>query len=186
MRQPAPGHVGRRCAIAAGFTLFLAFAAFPAVLSTGPAAGAPGRQAERPKFYATEVVSDRDVLDPADCLGAPDGRYAQIQPGGEITLRLEERLFDLGTIVCVGETDIGVEGWFHVGDSGDERKDYAWIPFTPMASAPGMSKAEGFSFGSPYEGPSSTGGLGVDKIRIMNAGPKSLLVDAVVGYAPPR
>ena len=40
----------------------------------------------------------------------------------------------------------------------------------------------GFSFGPGQPGLSPYGGTGVDRIRITNAGAKSLFVDAVIGY----
>ncbi len=165
--------------------LLLALGGFAAFVFGGDAAVPVSRQAERPKFFASEVLSEKDVVDAGSCLGAPDGRYAEIGPGGAITLLLERPLVDRGTIVYRGETNIGIDGWFHLWNTGEEGNDYAWIPFTPIAAAPGMAK-DSVDFGSPYMGPSDTRGLGAEKIRIENAGPRSLFVDAVIVYGPPK
>jgi hypothetical protein len=149
--------------------------------------GFPGKteragQPERPRFYAIRVVSEKDVLNAKDCLGAPDGRYAEILPGGQLVVLMEKTFIDIGTLVFKGEMDYGLEGFFHVQDTQDERQDFAWIPFwSGRVILPGMWLG-GFSFGPGSPGLSLYGGLGVDKIRISNAGTKSLFVEAVIGY----
>ena len=139
-------------------------------------------QPQRPKFYAMRIVSERDVLNVKNCLGAPDGRYAEILPGGQLALLMEETFIDIGTLVFKGEMDYGLEGLFHVQNTQAERQDFAWIPFwSGRYILPGMWPG-GFSFGPGQPGLSLYGGLGVDKIRITNTGTKSLFVDAVIGY----
>jgi len=166
----------------AGLLLFL----LAGLLARAPD-GFPGKaeragQPERPKFYALRVVSEKDVLNAKDCLDAPDGRYAEILLGGQLVVLMEKTFIDIGTLVFKGEMDYGLEGWFHVQDTQDERQDYAWIPFwSGRFILPGMWLG-GFSFGPGRPGLSLYGGLGVDKIRINNAGTKSLFVDAVIGY----
>jgi hypothetical protein len=139
-------------------------------------------QPQWPKFYALRVVSEKDVLNAKDCLGAPDGRCAEILPGGQLVVLMEKTFIDIGTLVFKGEMDYGLEGWLHVQDTQDERQDYAWIPFWSGRFILSGMWLGGFSFGPGLPGLSLYGGLGVDKIRITNAGTKSLFVDAVIGY----
>jgi hypothetical protein len=149
--------------------------------------GFPGKteragQPERPRFYAIRIVSEKDVLNAKDCLGAPDGRYAEILPGGQLVVLMEKTFIDIGTLVFKGETDYGLEGLFHVQNTQDERQDYAWIPFWSGRFIPPGMWPGGFSFGPGSPGLSLYGGLGVDRIRISNSGSRSLFVEAVIGY----
>jgi len=132
---------------------------------------------ERPKFYVDRIISDENVKDPMNILGAPDGRAAEIAVGGRMVLQMEKPIFpssgfDDGTVVCEGEANFGLEGWFLVGGTKDSPQ-FAWMPLVRGNSAGGfrlttMEAAEG----SP----------GVTKIRISNDDSKRILVDAVVGY----
>jgi hypothetical protein len=121
---------------------------------------------ERPKFYALRVVSEKNILNAKDSLGAPDGRYAEILPGGQLVLLMEKNFILSGTIVCKGEKDYALEGWFHMQDTQDERPDYAWMIISRDLNV--------FAFLPGYGG--------VDTVRITNLGNKSLFVDAVIGY----
>ena len=49
----------------------------------------PAQQA-RPAFYGQEVLDDIDVVAPEDALGEADGRFAEIRPGGEMTILMDE------------------------------------------------------------------------------------------------
>lgn len=139
----------------------------------------PGQgQPERPKFYAQRVVSEKKVQNANDSLAAPDGRYAEILPGGELVLSMEKKIYpfttlDSGTVVGQGEADYGLEGWLPIQDALGKR-GYGWIPLA-VGESPG-----GFRF-SPVE--PYAGSPGLDMIRIINGGTKSLFVDAVIGYA---
>jgi hypothetical protein len=84
-------------------------------------------QPERPKFYALRVVSDKQVLNAKDSLGAPDGRFAEILPSGQLVLLMEKNFVDIGLLVCKGEEDYGLEGRVHMQDTKVEQQDYAWV-----------------------------------------------------------
>jgi hypothetical protein len=144
---------------------------------------APGQeQPERPKFYALRVVSQNDVLNAEDSLGAPDNRCAEILPDGQIVIFMENKLYpfptysapgrgvrlaDSGSIVGKTETDFVLEGWLPQEDTQGTQHD-VWVPL-------GMSST-GFCIWLE-------GSEGVGMIRITNSGSKSLFVDAVIGYA---
>jgi hypothetical protein len=163
----------KRGLLPAGLLLFL---------SAGLLASAPGgfsgktqdqAQPERPKFYALRVVSEKNVLNAKDSLGAPDGRYAEIPPGGQLILLMEQEFYafpgnqpDSGIIVCKGEKDYALEGWFRIQDTKEERQNYAWMIISRNSNR--------FVF--------LLGSGGVNMIRITNTGTKSLFVDAVIGY----
>lgn len=170
--------------------LFLA-AGLLAPAPSGFAGKALGQdQPERPKFYALQVVSEKNVQNAKDSLGAPDGRYAEILPGGQLVVFMENKLYpfpifgmnpegggaqaDSGSVVGKGGADIGLEGWFPMQNM-QGKQDYDWIPLELSAT--------GF-FISPPPLPiySPEGSAGVDMIRITNPGTKSLFVDAVIGY----
>jgi hypothetical protein len=92
---------------------------FPAilllVLAVGVAAAAradasfppPGRaqeQGERLKVYVRSVVFEENVKNSGNVLGEPDGRFAEIAPGGQMTLLMERPIvpssgFDDGFVV---------------------------------------------------------------------------------------
>jgi len=142
--------------------------------------GFPGKvleqdQPERPKFYALSVVCEKKVQHAKDSLGTPDGRYAEILPGGQLVVLMEKTFIDSGNVVCKGEVDYGLEGFFHIQDTEDERQNYAWIIIN---RDPLMTNRFLFFPGTDIW----FGGTGVDKIRISNAGRKFLFVDAIIGY----
>lgn len=170
-------------------------AAFLLFLSAGLLARAPGclsgkmerpGQPERPKFYAICVVSEKDVLNAKNSLGAPDGRCAEILPGGQLVVLMENKLYpfpivsaipegggamaDSGSVVGKGGADIGLEGWSPWQDT-QGKQHYDWM--TLGVSATGFILPLICSFeGSP----------GVNTVRITNLSTKSLFVDAVIGY----
>jgi hypothetical protein len=132
----------------------------------------------RSQFYALKVVSEKNVQNAKDSLGAPDGHTAEILPGGELILLMEDKLYpfpiegtpyvrlaDSGSVVGKGGSDLTLEGWL---PSWDERgwKQHYWVPLALSAT--------GFCIWITGEG--------VDLIRITNPGTKSVFVDAVVGY----
>jgi hypothetical protein len=145
----------------------------------------PG-QPEWPKFYAICVVSEKDVLNAINSLGAPDGCYTEILPGGQLVVIMENKLYlfpivggnlegggapaDSGSVVGKGVADFSLEGWLSMKDTQD-KQHYTWTPL-------GLS-ASGFCLPLIY---SFEGSTGVDMIRITNPGTKSLFVDAVIGY----
>ena len=135
-----------------------------------------------PKFYALQVVCEKEVQNAKDSLGAPDGSYAEILPGGQLVVLMENKLYpfpslgppegggglaDSGSVVGKGETDFVLEGWFPMQDT-QGKQNYVWI-------ALGLS-ASGFCVWLE-------GSTGVDMIRITNPGTKSLFVDAVIGLS---
>ena len=139
---------------------------------------------ERPKFYVSRVISEKNVTDPLNVLDAPDGRAAEIALGGQMVLLMEKPIFpsgvaDDGTIVCEGEANFGLEGWFLVGGTKDSPQ-FAWMPLVRGNSA------NGFRLTSPAAlGGTAEGSPGVNMIRISNDDTKPILVDAVVGYGRP-
>jgi len=132
-------------------------------------------QPQRPTFYALRVICERNVQNPTESLGSPDGRYAEIPPGGELVVLMEKTFIDSGKLVCKGEANYGLEGFFHIQDTEDERQNYAWIIINRDPLMPNRF----LFFPGSYIWFSGTG---VDKIRISNAGNKSLFVDAIIGY----
>ena len=127
-----------------------------------------------------QVVFEKKVQNAKDWLGAPDGRYAVILPGGQLVVLMENMLYpflsygppegggglaDSGSVVGKTETDFILEGWFPMYDT-QGKQHYVWIPL-------GLS-ASGFCIWLE-------GSAGVDMIRITNPGTKSLFVDAVIG-----
>jgi len=138
--------------------------------------GRPG-QPERPKFYAICVVSEKDVLNAKNSLSAPDGRYAEILPGGQLVVIMEKNFIDSGTVVCKGEEDYGLEGWVQMQDTQDEQQNYAWMIIQREPSNRFI-----FLGGDPNSGMGGYWGMAVNTVRITNSGTKSLFVDAVIGY----
>lgn len=161
--------------------LLLAFGAGIAALrSPAPVAARGQSDEERPKFYVDRVMSHKDVKDPQNILGEPDGRFAEIAVGGQMELLMERPIFpsgvDDGTVVCEGEANFGLEGWILAGGT-EGTAQYAWMPLVR-----GMS-AGGFRLTSPAGmGGTPEGSPGVNRIRISNADSKPILVDAVIGY----
>jgi hypothetical protein len=124
---------------------------------------------------------DKDVQNPKDSLGAPDGRYAEILPGGQLVVFMEKKIYpfpfiggnpeapgllDSGSVVGKGGADFSLEGWLPMQDTEDKQR-CAWTPL-------GLS-VSGFCLLPTYC-------MGMDMIRITNLGTKSLFVDAVIGY----
>jgi hypothetical protein len=144
--------------------------------------GQDQNQPERPRFYALRVVSEKGVLNAKDALGAPDGRYAEILPGGQLVLLMEKKLevFPVGdqnygiglaysgAIVAKGETPALLEGWILIRNARGDQSN-AWIPI-------GASSARNYDYGAWLKGIEHT-----DKIRITNTGTESLFVDAIIG-----
>jgi len=164
-------------------------ASFLLFLAVGPLASTPSQdQPQRPRFYALEAVCEKNVHNAKDSLGAPDGRYAEVFPGGQLIILMENKLYplpmagwspegpggvaDSGSIVGKAETEFGLEGWFPMQDN-QGKQHYDWIPLGPSAT--------GFCLFPPPTYPFE-GKAGVDMIRITNAGTKSLFIDAVIGY----
>jgi len=132
---------------------------------------------ERPKFCALRVVSEKNVQNAKDSLGAPDGRYAEILPGGQLVLLMQKNFMDSGTVVCRGEEDYGLEGWVQMQETRDEQQDYAW-----MIIQREPSNRFNFLTFDPNSGMGGSWGMAVSTVRITNVGTKSLFVDAVIGY----
>jgi hypothetical protein len=138
------------------------------------------RQPDRQRFFAFQILSEKDVLNSKNVIGAPDERYAEIQPGGQLAVLMTQKFIDFGTLLSTGEDDYRLEGLFHMQDTGDAQQDYAWMAVSAGSQIPGGWPG-GFRFDSGTINPLE-GGTGVDKIRITNVGPNSLFVDAVIGY----
>ena len=172
----------KRRLLSSGLFLFLS----AALLAHSPS-GFPGKtpgqgQPERPKFYALRVVFEKNVRNAKDSLGTPDGHNAEILPGGQLVVLMENKLYpfpsiigwpeygvvlaDSGSVVGKGETDFGLKGWLPMKNT-QGKQHYVWKPL-------GLS-ATGFWFWLEDSG-------GVDMIRMTNPGTKSLFVDAVIGY----
>jgi hypothetical protein len=148
-------------------------------------------QREGSKFYALQVVLERNVQNANDSLGEPDGRSAEIQPDGQLEVLMEKILsashffgggenpvcIDSGSIVGRGEEEFGLEGRFVWRDAqGDEQHEWVNLGVT----ATGFCVLAPPLVTSPYES-----GTGVDIVRITNSGAKSLFVDAVIGFITP-
>jgi len=172
----------KRRLLSAELLLFLS-AAFLAAAPNGFPGKTPGQgQLERSKFYALQVIFEKNVQDAKDSLGAPDGRHAEILPGGQLVVLMEKKLYpfpifrgwlegggglaDSGSVVGKGETDFSLEGWF-LKQTTQCKQHYVWRPLVLSIS--------GFCVWLECE-------AGVDMIRIANSGTKSLFVDAVLGY----
>lgn len=166
--------------------LALAFVAAGAAVAPVGHAGAPFSprpgpgQPARPEFYVARVMSSQDVKDPDEVLGKPDGRCAEIAPGGRMTLLMEKPIlpslgFDDGLVVTKGEADFGLAGWFLAGEANDA-PERAWMPLVAGVS-PG-----GFRLSSESLDRTPEGSPGVKVLRISNNGTRPLLLDAVIGY----
>ncbi len=142
-------------------------------------------QSERQKFFAVRVVSEKNVLNAKNSLGAPDGGYAEILLGGQLVVIMAKELnfspinpdggaLDSGSIDGKGGAEIDLEGWFPMRDT-QGKQYYEWMPLA-------ISGTGFLIFSSPELTDSSEGRSGVDMIRITNHGTKSLFVDAVIGY----
>jgi hypothetical protein len=134
---------------------------------------AAASQDERPRFYARRISDHVNVVDPQNALGEPDGRFAELRPGGELTVVMSEKIYysdasDDGAVVVKGGGSYGVAGLFRMTEEGEP----AWLPLPP-GRTPG-----GFKFGtSMFNVVQST-----DTIKIANDDGRSLFVDAVIGY----
>lgn len=148
----------------------------------------PG-QAERPKFYAIRVVSEKDVINARNSLGAPDGRDTEILPGGRLVVILEKKLFpflitgslesgpglpDSGSIVGKGGEHIRLEGCLEREDA-QIKSGCEWIVL-------GISTTGFYYFPPPLPDDVPIASACIDMIRISNPGTESLFVDAVIGY----
>jgi hypothetical protein len=159
--------------------LVLTAGAFAAA-HAGASAPRPGRgqeQAERPKLYARRVMFEQNVKNSGDALGEPDGRFAEIAPGGQLVLLLEDRIypsgsFDAGVVVTREESQYGLEGWFLVGGTPEDPQ-FAWMPLVRGQSPRSFRVAVREAI---------EGSAGLNMIRISNAGTKPILLDALVGY----
>jgi hypothetical protein len=165
----------KRGLLPVSFLLFLSASLIGSALIDFSGKARQQDQSRRPEFYARAVVREKKVQNAKDALGAPDNRYAEIPPGVQLGLIMEKKFVDSGMVVCKGETDYGLEGFFHIQDTQDERQNYAWIiihqdPFMPNRF---------LFFPGSYIWYSDTG---VNMIRITNVGTKTLFVDAVIGY----
>jgi hypothetical protein len=144
-------------------------------------------QLQRPKFYALQVVCEKNVQNAKDSLGAPDGRYAEILPGGQLVVLMQNKLIilptigwpdigllpDSGSIVGKQKTGFGLEGWFPMLDTQGKQR-YDWLPLAVSMSGFCLFPPPTYSFER---------NTGVDMIRITNPGPKSLFIDAVIGFS---
>jgi len=153
--------------------------------------GGPQDQEQRSEFYALQVIDAKFVQNAGDSLRSPDGRYAEILPGGQLVVLMENILLpspmvgngedggclDSGSVVGRGGEDFGLEGRFTWQDAqGEERHE--WISLVPSPT--------GFCISPPaLEEQPSEDVSGVDLVRITNLGEKSLFVDAVIGYTLP-
>jgi len=177
--------------LTAAIGLMLLSAGSSAVRAGFPGIGESQGQPEWPKFFAVEIGSETDVLDPENALGKPDDAYAEILPGGELIIVMEQEFYfspispgiggpgeggaaDSGSVAGRGGADIDLEGLFPVRDSeGNSYRE--WMPL-------GIS-GTGFLVSSSAEPvASSQGRSGVDTIRITNYSVESIFVDAVIGY----
>ena len=174
--------------VKSGLLLFLSISILGHPPSSFPGKVSGQDQPERPKFYAHRVVSEKNVQNAKDSLGAPDGRYTEILPGGQLVLLMKKELYlfpvvggdpvagnvaqaDSGSFVAKGGADIGLEVWSPWEDE-ENKQHHDWM-------AVGLS-ATGFILPMFYAFKGRT--TGVNMIRITNPGTKSLFVDAVIGY----
>ena len=163
MRNKASCLAGGLCCLCAAGILALK-TAWPGV--------EPARQI-RPASYAKQVLDDINVVAPEDALGEADGRFAEIRPGGEMTVLMDSRIYytdgsDDGSVVTKGEGRYGLAGLFRMTEEGEP----AWQPLNP-GGTPG-----GFKLGSVmFPVTQST-----DTIKIVNDDSRPVFVDAVIGY----
>jgi len=173
----------KRRLLSAWFLIFLSSALLANVPTSFTGKTAMQVQPERPKFYALQVVFEKNVQDAKDSLGAPDGRYAEIFPGGQLIVLMEKKLYpfpffrswlegggglaDSGSVAGKGETDFSLEGWF-LEQTTQCKPHYVWRSLILSPS--------GFCVWLECK-------AGVNMIRIANTGTKSLFVDAVLGYS---
>lgn len=160
-----------RAACPAAGLCCLCAAGILALSTVWPGVG-PAQQA-RPAFYGKDILDDIDVVAPEEALGEADGRFAEIRPGGEMTVLMDDRIYysdasDDGRVVTKGEGQYGLAGLFRMTEEGEP----AWQPLIP-GGTPG-----GFKLGSVmFPVAQST-----DTIKIVNDDSRSVFVDAVLGY----
>jgi hypothetical protein len=180
----------KRELLSVGLLFFLSAGLLALALSGFPVKAPLQDQPQRVQFYALQIVCDKQVQNAKDSLGAPDGRCAEILPGGQLVVLMEDRIYpyplpivgwnlesgggvpDSGSVVGKGGADFVLEGWFPMQDT-QGKQHYDWVPL-------GVSATGFYLFPPPTY--SFEGGAGVDMIRISNAGTISLFVDAVIGY----
>ncbi|MHA1280401.1 MAG: hypothetical protein ACTSQ8_24790 [Candidatus Helarchaeota archaeon] len=131
------------------------------------------KKEERPKFYALHVVSKNDVRNAKNSLGLPDKRYAEILPNGQIVLQMEDNFIDCGEVICRGEKNFSLEGWFNIQEKQNQAENYAWMIIQRESINRFLFFPESYIW---------WGDTGVNRIRITNLGTESLLLDAVIGY----
>jgi hypothetical protein len=124
------------------------------------------------EFYAEQVVDYVNITEPENALDAPDGRFAEIKPGGKLTVRMEDTLYflegsDDGFVVVKGDGAYGLAGLFQMTEEGAP----AWQPLAP-GSGPGRFKLGAFR-SSPVQSTAT--------IRIVNNDSRPVYLDAVVG-----
>jgi len=172
----------------AGFLLFVSASFLAHTSGNFPQKMTRQDRPDKSKFYAFQVVREERVQNAKDSLGAPDGRSAEILPGGQIVILMESMLppsqvvgygetavcLDSGSVVGKGEADFGLEGRFSWQDTQGEQH-HEWIPLVPSATGFCISPPP-LAIYSPQDN------AGVDMIKITNPGATSLFVDAVIGY----
>ncbi len=109
-----------------------------------PAAGPAATGEERPlgsvpEFYADKVVDQDLVVDGGNALGEPDGRYAEIMPGGELVVSMPEPIrysdaADDGRVITKGGARYGLAGLFPMTEEGE----LAWQPLIPGGTPGGF------------------------------------------------
>jgi hypothetical protein len=165
----------------AGLFLPLSIGFLAITLGSFPGRAQDQDQPDQPKFYAVQVISEKGVRNAKDALGAPDGRSAEILPGGQLILLMEKELYVIpvadqnygvglaysGAMVAKGETPALLEAWILIRNAKGE-ECYDWISIGGGVPSP-------FYHGWP-EGIART-----NKVRITNVGTESLFVDAVIG-----
>lgn len=129
------------------------------------------------EFYAKRVVDHINVNAPENALGRPDGRFAEIKPGGDMIVLMDNvhnflEGADDGYVVVKAEGAYGLAGLFRMSEEGAP----AWLPLAP-GSAPGRFKLGTMRF-SPVQS--------TDSIRIVNDGDRPVYLDAVAGIGEDR
>jgi hypothetical protein len=142
--------------------------------------GLDGPQDQQPGSYAEKVLDHINVVAPENALGEADGRFAEIRPGGELTVLMGSRLYysesgDDGAVVAKGDGRYGLAGLMQMDEEGAP----AWQPLLPGRS-PGGFRLSTDMFAAPQT---------TDTIKIVNDDTRPVFIDAVVGFkreAPAR
>lgn len=127
-------------------------------------------------YYAKEIVYSETklVINPENALGKPDDKYAEIKPGGELTLKMEKPFSALkfggigGRVVTKDDCEYAVA----VLVPTEERQgkiEYAWRWLLPSSIPGGIY--------NPTDGQ-----VKVEEIKIMNNDTKDLHIDGIIGY----